>query len=358
MIVRRADSRAINVPMSTEPDPPSEPIARGETRLRLRHAYLAWAWNATLQIARDPRWWPRDLPLAHRQLLPRRVVRAEPPTWPLPTAEQLRALADAQFLEAKLWYSIVTRLYIFAAVLALGVYFIFNTGHNYQDAAIAAVATQILAALARLRATRLHNVAHEADWRALILDGLDPSKDETSRAIQLENLVSDGARERAGRLADYYSSVLPKGDARLVSNIRETAFFTAALYNTAATRAVYLSAVVIVPPLVPFAYSVIAGVVVSPAVALVAVTAFLPLWDVFARNRAWRASAATLDRVTDALQGVNDLRSMLSLLVDAVIATATAPPIPVAVYRRQAEQLRVNWARLDGETGNPDSPRQ
>jgi hypothetical protein len=333
---------------SAEPDPPSD-AADGVLKPRLRHAYMAWAWNAALQIARDPRWWPRDLPLAHRQLLPRRVMRAEPPTWPLPTSEQLRALADAQFLEVKLWYSIVTRLYIFAAVLAIGVYFIFNTGHYYQDAAIAAVLIQILAALARLRATRLHTVAHETDWRALIMDGLDLSKAEVTRAIELENLVSDGARERAGRLASYYSSALPKGDPRLVANIRETAFFTAALYNTAATRAVYLSTVVIVPPLVPFAYSVIAGVVVSPAVALVAVTAFLPLWDVFARNRAWRKSAETLDRVMKSLDGVNDLRSALSLLVDAVIATATAPPIPVAVYRRQANQLRVNWTRLNDD---------
>lgn len=327
-------------------DTPPEQSQKRERASRRRHHYLAWAWNGILQIARDPRWWPRDLPLAHRQLLPRRVVQADASDWPLPTSDQLRALADAQFLEAKLWYSVVTRLYILAATLALVAYFIYNAGHRYQYAAGAAVMLQILAALARLRATRLHTVAHEADWRALILDALDPSDGETSRAIQLENLVSDGARDRAGRLTDYYATDLPKGEGRLVSNIRETAFFTAALYNTAATRAVWLAVVVVVPPLLPFAYSVIAGVVVSPAVAIVAVTSFLPLWDVFARNRAWRASAATLDRVTDALVYASNLRSALPLLIDSVIATATAPPIPVAVYRRQRNQLRTNWRRL------------
>jgi hypothetical protein len=325
---------------------PPDPHQANEQASKRRRNYLAWTWNGLLQAARDPRWWPRDLPLSHRRLLPRRVVQADAREWPLPTSEQLRALADAQFLEAKLWYSVVTRLYIVAGALALIAYFVYRAGLSYQYAAGAAVVLQIIAALARLRATRLHTVAHEADWRALILDALEPAGGETSRAIQLENLVSDGARDRAGRLPNYYSSDLPRGDARLVTNIRETSFFTAALYNTAATRAVWLAVIVVIPPLLPFAYSVIAGVVVSPAVAIVAVTSFLPLWDVFARNRAWRASAATLDRVTDALVYSSNLRSALPLLIDSVIATATAPPIPVGVYRRQQNQLRINWKRL------------
>jgi hypothetical protein len=349
------DSPTDPVPESTPParEPPDAPAAPepaaqppDASSSRYRHELLSRAWNGALQIARDPRWWPRELPLKRERLLGHRVVRADLADWPLPTAAQLRALADAQFLEAKLWYAVVTRLYVLAAALALSAYFIYEAGDPYQYAAIAAVIGQILAALARLRATRLHSVAHEADWRALILDALEPADGETSRAIQLENLVSDGARDRAGRIPDYYSSELPKGDPKLVANLRETAFFTAALYNTAATRAVWLGVVVVIPPLGPFIYSVLAGVVVSPAVAIVAVTSFLPLWDVFARNRAWRASAATLDRVTDALFYVTDLRTALPLFTDAVIATATAPPIPTAVYQRQSDQLRTNWKRL------------
>lgn len=316
-----------------------------------------------LQLGGDPRSWPRDLPLDRDTILWRRIARADPrEAWPPedPT-ERLRGLTHAQLLEAKFWYLCVTYLYVFAALLAAFAFATDESQKRQQLATIGAVSCQILAALARLRAIRLHSLAHEADWRALVMDGLGHIPREERRAIMIENSMSDSARARATRLPRYFANVEPPGETRLLANLRETAFYTCALYRTAANRAVFLAALVIFVPASGPIYSVVTGVAIPSAFAVLAVSSVLPLWDVFARVRSWRNSANTLERASEALAEIDHPREGLSLVTDCVIATATAPPIPRHAYDKWREDLREMWPHLEGEApltelGDPATP--
>ncbi len=290
-----------------------------------------------------------------RRLGWRTIKRAEPGSWPPPDTpagriDRLRALAEAQYGETKLWFLLVTDLYVGGAALA-GAAFLIPSGRTWLT--FSAAACQGLAAFARIRAVRLHAIAHEADWRALLLDAMGPTPAELDRAAMLENVISDGARRRAGVLANYYSSKETYGERRLIENLRQTAFLTGALYGGAKVQAFFLAAVVVLIPLIGPIYWLVTGTALPPEFGVLLVTAVLPLWDVIGRQRSWREAATTLERVVEGLRTTDDIRDALPLMVDAMTATAMAPPIPRTVYARWVKEgLRLRWKLMS----KPDAP--
>ncbi len=315
--------------------------------------FASAAFNRALQLAGDPRWWPRELPLKRSRFLGRASQRAEGHWPPADIVVRLRGLTNAQFAEAKFWYLNVTYLYIAAAVLAglaFAVSVILHEDAPQRHLTLAAVSCQVVAAIVRLRAIRLHSIAVEADWRELIMDSMGPSDAEKEQAMVLEGLFADEARARAGALSNYYTGGQSHGPARLIANLRETAFFTESLYKTAYTRAWYYAAFVIAIPLIPLLVSMILEQELSALIFVLALTSVLPLWDIMFRLRAWRSSAETLGRVREGLRTVIDLRHALPFLSDAVAATATAPPIPRRVYNQNAGPLQERWRQLAGHS--------
>jgi hypothetical protein len=309
--------------------------------------------NYVLQIAGDPRWWPRDLPRRRGSLLGREIAQAEAATWPpIDATERLRGLADAQFLEAKFWYLVVTYLYVAAAILAAVAFALHEGRGQHQYLTISAVACQIVAAITRFRAARLQALAHEADWRALIMDGCGPSRRERNYALKLENLISDSARARAGALPGYFANTERRGYRRLALNLWETTFFTEALYRTSAVRAVFLAGLVLAIPVMGPFYEIVSGKTIPSSVAILAASSVLPLWDIIGRIRTWRASANTLDHVNSSLEHLSgaelaDMHVLLPLITDATIATASAPGIPRRIYAHWAGELRERWKALE-----------
>jgi hypothetical protein len=330
---------------------PSDSDAR-DGRVPSRWVRVRVVVNYALQLAGDPRWWPRELPLPKAKVLGRGITRAEATEWPPRDAtERLRGLADAQFQEAKFWYLLVTYLYVAAALLAAAAFALHEGQGRVQYFAFASVASQIVAALTRFRAARLQALAHEADWRALIMDGRGASRQEANYALRLENLISDSARGRAGPLPGYFANSERYNERRLALNLWETTFFTEALYRTSAIRAVFLAAVVLAVPASAPLYEVITGLAVPSSFALVAASSVLPLWDIIGRIRTWRASANTLDHVNTTLEHLTDeqmedTRVILPLITDATIATASAPGIPRRIYKKWAGELRERWSAL------------
>lgn len=315
--------------------------------------------NALLQLVGDPRPWPRDLKKPREKLLWRRIRRVEAEDWPPPGTpkgkiERLRALAEAQYDETRLWFLLTTELYALGALIA-GAAFLFPSVRVGLTGI--AVACQMLAAFARIRAGRLQVIAHEADWRALLLDGLGPTEAELEQAAVIENRISDGARRRAGMLPDYYTSRAAPGDRRLVDNLRQTAYIRSALYGGARVQAVFVAAFVILIPLTPPAYWLITGDSLPPEAGVLAVTAVLPLWDVFGRVRGWDEAATTLERVFASLVGPEDMRRAVALMIDAMTVTAMAPPIPSSIHARWfKEGLRERWMLVSATSGRHPEP--
>lgn len=313
-----------------------------------------------LQLLGDPRAWPRGLRLPRKRILWRKLIRADPAAWPPPNTQEggtarLKALARAQYDETRLWFLVVTYLYVGGAVFA-GLAFLVESHRTELTAA--AVACQILAALTRIRAARLHSIAHEADWRALLLDALGPTRAELDRAAMLENLISDGARRRAGLLTDDYTSSAAPGTTRLVDHLRQTAYVTGALYGGAKVQAFFLAAFVILIPLTGPIYWLATGSTLPPEAGVLLVTAVLPLWDVMGRQGSWRNAETTLHRVVDSLDGTEEMRDALPLMVDAMTATAMAPPIPRTVYVRWfKEGLSDRWRTMMSYRDGPPPPQ-
>lgn len=338
----------INRAVATEPQGTQAEEREGRThRQRLRVVG-----NGFLLLLGDPRWWPRDLRTPGPKLLWRTIKRADAAEWPPPDtptgrSQALRGLAEAQYGETRFWFLLVTELYVLGAAFA-GAAFLIAPARTWLT--FSAAACQVLAAFARIRAARLHSIAHEADWRSLLLDALGPTPAELERAVMIENVISDGARRRAGILRDYYTSTADPGERRLIDNLRQTAFLTAALYGGAKVQAFFLASVVILIPLIGPIYWLVTGTALPPTFGVLLLTAVLPLWDVIGRLRSWRESAAVLERVVDSLRTTTDIRDVLPLMVDAMTATAMTPPIPRTVYARWfKEGLNRRWKLMSAE---------
>lgn len=317
----------------------------GRHRQRLRRVG-----NGLLQLIGDPRWWPRDLKSPGEKLLWRTIKQADAGKWPPPETptgrtERLRALAEAQYDETKLWFLLTTELYVAGAALA-GAAFLIPSGRTWLT--FAAAACQVLAAFARIRAVRLHAIAHDADWRALLLNSMGPTEAELERAVMIENVISDGARRRAGVSPDYYTSTAPPGDQRLIDNLRQTAFITAALYGGAKVQAFFLASVVVLIPLAGPIYWLVTGTALPPEFGVLLLTAVLPFWDVIGRLRSWRDAATMLEHVVESLANTKGKRDAFPLMVDAMTATAMAPPIPRSIYARWfKEGLNERWTLMN-----------
>jgi hypothetical protein len=258
--------------------------------------------------------------------------------------QRLQALADAQYDETKLWFLLTTELYVLGAVLAGGAFLI---APARTALTFAAAACQICAAFARIRAARLHSIAHQADWRAMLLDAMGPTDAELERAAVIENAISDGARRRASVQPNHFTSTAPSGDRRLIDNLRQTAFITGALYGGAKVQAFFLASVVVLIPLAGPIYWLVTGTALPPQAGVLLVTAVLPLWDVIGRQRSWGAAANTLEHVAESLTNTRDVRDAMPLMVDAMTATAMAPPVPRSIRSRWLrEGLEERWAMM------------
>jgi hypothetical protein len=263
----------------------------------------------------------------------------------------LKGLAKAQYDETRLWFLIVTYLYVAAAMFA-SLALLLVSGRTGLTAAAAACG--VLAALARIRAARLHGIAHETYWRAFLLDSLGPTEAELDRAALIENVISDGARRRAGPLIDDFTSEDLPGRERLIANLRQAAYVTGALFGGAKVQALFLSSVVIIVPLSGTLYWLATGTAWPPQVGVLAVTAVLPLWDVIGRQRSWGDGEKALERIVLSLKREHEVRDVLPLLVDAMTATAMAPPIPRTVFARwNREGLRRRWRLMSSRDPEP-----
>lgn len=352
---RPAYDRAMSVETPTAPPKPAPPRGRQQARKVI---------NGFLQLIGDPRWWPRDLDTPGKKrppkLLWRTIQRAEADEWPPPATPaggiaRLRALAEAQYNETKFWFLVVTQLYVAGAALA-GAAFLIAPARTWLT--FLAAACQGIAAFARIRAVRLHALAYDADWRALVLDAMGPTEAELQRALLIENGLSDGARRRAGVLPNYYDSTAPPGEQRLIENLSQTAFLTGALYGGARVQAFFLAALVLMIPLIGPVYWLLTGDALPPEFGVLLVTSVLPFWDVIGRQVSWREGASTLEHVVDSLRTTRDIREALPLMVDAMTATAMAPPIPRTVYQRWVnEGLRTRWQLLSTRVGVPEASR-
>jgi hypothetical protein len=178
---------------------------------------------------------------------------------------------------------------------------------------------------------------------------MGPTEAELARAVVIENTLGDGARRRAGVVPNYFTSNEDPGGQRLVDNLRQTTFITAALYGGAKVQAYFLASVVVLIPLTGPIYWLVTGTALPPQAGVLLVTAVLPLWDVIGRQRSWRDAAATLDRVFESLKDSDDIRDTMPLMVDAMTATAMAPPIPRTIYSRWfKEGLKKRWEMISG----------
>lgn len=80
---------------------------------------------------------------------------------------------------------------------------------------------------------------------------------------------------------------------------------------------------------------------------LVVALGFITAYDELGRALAWRAAAnqaGAVDRRLEKLD-VATVAPALAVFGDYSVATATAPPIPTAIYRKRKDRLDKGWAK-------------
>jgi len=139
--------------------------------------------------------------------------------------------------------------------------------------------------------------------------------------------------------------------------LQESAFWSKHLYAAAASRSFAKSAVLFIAVL-------LIALVVLPLVSgnaqllvartLVVALGFITAYDEFGRALAWRAAAEQAEAVDRRLEklDVTSVEPALGVFGDYSVATATAPPIPTALYKKQQNRLNKGWEERKIEIQN------
>ncbi|MEJ7786110.1 MAG: hypothetical protein WKF96_14995 [Solirubrobacteraceae bacterium] len=215
--------------------------------------------------------------------------------------------------------------------------------------ALAILTLQVVAWSLRSNAAAKHRRAEEARRRALLMDALG----EDAERLDVANIrlaFSKRACRDAKALdrTGYWSDTSPRGPQRLLGTLQESAFWSHALYDTAATAATrtliaVVSTLFIVALIGLAAFSGSTALAVARVI-VVSLSALIAL-DVLGQALAWRTAARqaeAVDRRLEVIDGTT-IEPMLAIVADYAIATASAPPIPDRVYESKSGELDELW---------------
>ncbi|UBU13485.1 hypothetical protein [Nonomuraea gerenzanensis] len=272
---------------------------------------------------------------------------------PLSSAEII-SIANAELTKASKGYSLSRHLQLATFVLGVGSILIPNT-YTYIPALLALI-TQMSSWIYRHKAGQLHGVGDEGRMRGLLLDALGP----TSEKLDLSNWlsrVSEKSREKAKSSVDpdYFASGTKVGAQRLCEHMQENAFWGKCLYKVTAARytritlwiaAIGVLSVLVAIPLTSSQNLVLARILVAVLASGAAVTQVSEILS-------WRSAETKieiLDRRLEKLATCSEdelktrrLDALLAVYGDYCVATATAPPIPDFLYRRERARLNDLW---------------
>ncbi len=260
----------------------------------------------------------------------------------------LLALSRAEFEEAKVWFR--RRYYAHAVTLVFGLIALFAPPPFAYILAVGALISEGAAWWLRYQGGGLQSTAEEGKRQALLIDAFGGVQ-EPFEVADLRHRFSRGAYKRASDFEDptYYASVEAPGPARLRDNLQESAFWSKHLYAAAARRAfgnfigLFLSVLLVALLALPLAAG---NASLAIARALVVFLGVVSAVDELGRALSWSTAASQVEAADRRLQqlDVTTVTPTLSVFADYSVATATVPPIPSGVHKREGEQLNRLWA--------------
>jgi hypothetical protein len=152
-------------------------------------------------------------------------------------------------------------------------------------------------------------------------------------------------------LANYYKSTEPPGRGRMSDLLRQSIFFSAELYTTAARRSliwgtVLLSGAFLVALLVLPSVAAWMGTATFTAARLfIVVVAFLPASDELDHLTLWNGAAERARSLDLRMAHVGEFDSdqLWIFFADYAAITASAPPVPAQLYFENREHLNKLW---------------
>jgi hypothetical protein len=259
----------------------------------------------------------------------------------------LLALSNAELEEAKRRFRYRNWANVGTLIAGLAALFVPPT-ITYLFAFIALV-SQAVAWWCRYRGTQMQGIAEEARRRALLIGALG-AVHEPVDTVDIRQKLSKRAEDRADEFENpnYYTTMEPTGPVRFRDSLQESAFWSKHLYAAAANRAFAISAVLFITVLlIAFLVLPLASGSVQLLVArtLVVALGFITAYDEFGRGLAWRTAAVQAEAVDRRLErlDINSVEPALGVFGDYSVATATAPPIPTALYKKRQNRLNKGW---------------
>ena len=259
----------------------------------------------------------------------------------------LLALSNAELEEAKRWFRYRNAANVVTLITGLAALFI-PSPIAYLLALLALV-FQAAAWWCRYEGASLQSMAEEARRRALLIDALG-TVHEPLDTVDIRQKLSEGAESRAEEFENpnYYTTTKPIGPERFRDYLQESAFWSKHLYDAAAKRSFVLSAVLVIAVLLTalIALPLISGnAQLLVARTLVVALGFITAYDEFGRALAWRAAAVQAEAVDRRLENldITSAEPALGVFGDYSVATATAPPIPTALYKKRQNRLNRGW---------------
>ncbi len=155
--------------------------------------------------------------------------------------------------------------------------------------------------------------------------------------------------------ADYFSSSLAPGYAKLASHLQESAFYSKHLYSISAKRIWYYFAVISVASLIGlFVLPSIKDQTWSIAIArfISVILMFLIATDLLGRALGFSEASNSLSEIDYRIENVKSSdfpeHDIILILEDYNAAVQGAPLIPTSIYLRNMEKLNLLWAERNG----------
>jgi hypothetical protein len=265
-----------------------------------------------------------------------------------PTSPTLLGLSRAEQEAAKRWFVRSRLAHLLTLVFTATA--LFFDGRPTYFLALAALASEAAAWTYRIRADRRHSLAEEGRRRALLCDAFGTAPGALA-IRELRANFSKRAQETASSFEDpnYYDSSAAPGNSRLRDHLQESAFWSSYLYAAAGRAAILASAVPLV--LVIVALLIAAGTESGHGALIiarvgVAFLSFLVFSDLVTHALAWADAADKSRDVTRRLEkdSLKDVATALAVYGDYCVATATTPPIPSILYKRNKARIDAAWA--------------
>jgi len=259
----------------------------------------------------------------------------------------LLAIARSASEEAKAFYR--RRVWAHAAALGFAVLALSTTAPWNHICSVLALVGELVAWALRRRANTIHAAAETAR-RSAMLTWAFASDREPIDASDLRATFGKRIHEQAVHFEDptYYSSELPPGTARLLEMLQESAFWSKHLYKLggrlflALVFGLLLITVLIFALLEPVGAR---GFLVGFARILVPVITFFLAFDLLGQGLDWLEARQVSDRIDRVLERASTAtqEEILAWFTDYFAATASAPPIPTFLYRREHDRLDEEW---------------